>query len=64
MVPVLLILIPLISGLLGFFIKNDNAARSWSLFSSILTLIVAFTGIALHNGDAHLRFDAEWPFYS
>jgi len=60
MIPVLLILIPLLSGLVGFFIKNNHAARSWSLFSSLLTMIVSLTGIALHNGDAHLKFDAEW----
>lgn len=60
MVPVLLIFIPLVCGLIGFFIKNDNSARTWSLFSSIVTMAVAFWGTALHNGDAHLKFDAEW----
>ena len=60
MIPVLLICIPLVSALLGFFIKEGRVARSWSLISSILTLIVSIVGLTLPNGDGHLKFDHEW----
>jgi NADH-quinone oxidoreductase subunit M len=36
--PALLIWLPLIGGLLSFFIKNERSVKAWSLFSSILTL--------------------------
>jgi hypothetical protein len=41
MIPVLLILVPLVGALAGFFIKDGTAARGWSLFVSILALIVS-----------------------
>ena len=36
--PALLIWLPLLSGLICFFIKEQRAAKAWSLFSSIVTL--------------------------
>ncbi|HTQ28040.1 MAG TPA: NADH-quinone oxidoreductase subunit M [Puia sp.] len=60
MIPVLLILIPLVAAMAGFFIKNGATAKSWSLFASLLLLVVSVTGLLLGNGDAHLKFDAEW----
>ncbi|MBS1599031.1 MAG: NADH-quinone oxidoreductase subunit M [Bacteroidetes bacterium] len=60
MIPVLLILIPLVTGLIGFFIKSDNGSKSWSLFSSIVTMVITFAGVALTNGNPHLKFDTEW----
>ena len=46
MIPVLLILIPLVSALVGFLLK-DAAARSWSLFASILVLCASLAGLSL-----------------
>ncbi len=60
MIPVLLILIPLISGFAGFFIRNGNGAKKWSLFSSVITLLVSIAGLSIYNGKAYLNFDAEW----
>jgi len=60
MIPLLLILIPLVSALAGFFIRNGRVARSWSLFTSVLTLMVSLVGLTLSTGDAHLQFDAQW----
>jgi NADH-quinone oxidoreductase subunit M len=59
MIPVLLILVPLISAIICFFMNGSNA-KTWSLFSSIITLIVSITGLILYNTNEHLRFDAEW----
>jgi NADH-quinone oxidoreductase subunit M len=45
MIPVSLILIPLITGLASFFLKEAGAAKAWSLLASVITLAVAVTGI-------------------
>jgi NADH-quinone oxidoreductase subunit M len=59
MVPVLLIGIPLFAGLIGFLLK-DAAAKSWSLFASILTLAVSLVGISLHRDSKELLFNTPW----
>jgi NADH-quinone oxidoreductase subunit M len=60
MIPVLLILVPLLSGFVSFFIKGENGAKSWSLFSVIVTLIISILGLTLLNNPAQLVADAEW----
>lgn len=59
MIPVLLIVVPLLSGVLSFFIKDAKAARAWSLFSSIVTLVIAILTLTLKSHDA-LYANAEW----
>lgn len=59
MIPVLLIVVPLLSGVLSFFIKDAKTARSWSLLSSIATLVIAILGLT--TKDASLLFiNKEW----
>ena len=53
MIPVLLIVIPLLTGLAAFLIKNEKAVRSWALFSSIVTLVVSVVGLTVLN-------EAKW----
>ena len=60
MIPLLLILIPLASGLAAFFFKNDKAVRSWALFSSIVTLAVSVLGLTVLKDDSYLKFKASW----
>src|SRR4051794_23923222 len=60
MIALLLILIPLLSGFLSFFIKNERDAKSWSLFAAILTLTTAFAGVYNFLGVAKLSFDEPW----
>jgi len=60
MIPVLLIAIPLLSGLIGFFIKDAKAARGWALLSSAGTLAVAVAGICMKGQAANTHFDAAW----
>jgi len=60
MIPVLLIAIPLLSGLAGFFIKNGNTAKNWSLFMSLVTLAVSVFGLTVNKSAASLHFQAEW----
>ena len=60
MIPVLLLLIPLISGLLTFFLKQEKTAKAWSLFSAIVTLAVSLSGIWFLNKPEYLQADAQW----
>jgi NADH-quinone oxidoreductase subunit M len=60
MIPVLLIVIPLLSGLAGFFLKDVTRARGWSLLSSLLTLLVSLWGLSLDKGSPMLHTSVEW----
>lgn len=60
MIPLLLILIPLLSGLVTFFLKEEKAAKSWSLLSSLVTLAVVLSGLFIYNHGNELFYDAEW----
>lgn len=59
MIPVLLILIPLVTGLISFFLSGSGAAKKWSLFASVLTLIVALAGI-YNVSPGQLSMDTPW----
>ena len=59
MIPVLLILLPLLTGMISFFIKEENAAKGWGLLSAVLTLTVAVAGIYFYPA-AQLSFDSAW----
>jgi len=39
MIPVLLLFIPLVAGILGFFIKDQKAASNWAIVASVITLL-------------------------
>lgn len=60
MIPVLLILIPLLAGLAAFFFKGEKTVRGWSLFSSVITLVISVAGISFLKNDDYLHFQAEW----
>lgn len=60
MIPVLLIVIPLLTGLAAFFMKNERTVRSWALLSSLLTLAVSLTGLALVKDAKYLAAQYEW----
>ena len=60
MIALLLILIPLVAGLITFLLKNERDAKSWSLFTSILTLTVAFAGVYNLFDVSQLSYDATW----
>lgn len=59
MIPVFLILLPLLTGVVGFFIKEDNAAKGWALLSAVLTLVVAIAGIYFYP-SIQQSFDSAW----
>jgi NADH-quinone oxidoreductase subunit M len=60
MIAVLLIIIPLLTGLITFFFKNERSARSWALLASILTLVVSLLGLTIFKDEKYLQHHAEW----
>lgn len=60
MIPVLLIVIPLLAGLVTFFIRDEKGARVWSLFASLLTFAVSLLGLTVFREEKFLSFNAEW----
>lgn len=60
MIPVLLILIPLLSGFITFFLKNERTVKSWALLSSIATLIVSLFSLGMLQGNSQLTYDTQW----
>lgn len=60
MIVLLLFLIPLISGLLAFFIRNDKAVRGLSLLSTFITMALAIAACVMVKSTAQLSFSAPW----
>ena len=60
MIPVLLIVIPLLTGFLAFFVRDDKTVRWLVLFSSILTLIVSILGLTYFKDPRYLEHHAPW----
>lgn len=59
MIPVLLILVPLLTGLAGFFLKDARTAKGWALLSSFISLAIAVAGTCFYPKH-QLAFDAAW----
>jgi NADH-quinone oxidoreductase subunit M len=59
MIPVLLILVPLVTGLASFAFKGPNGGKAWALLSAVVTLGIAVYG-AIGCNAACLSFNAEW----
>ncbi len=60
MIALLLLLIPLITGFLNFFIRGERAAKNWSLLASVLTFIVAIIAVLPGQTNAALSIDSIW----
>lgn len=60
MIALLLILIPLLSGVAAFFLKQGNSARSLALVSSFATVIVSLLGLTVLNKADLLQFKCDW----
>ncbi|MEP7258663.1 MAG: proton-conducting transporter membrane subunit, partial [Flavitalea sp.] len=60
MVPVLLIAIPLLSGIISFFLKKEGSARVWALLSSMITLALSLLGLTLLKTKEYLFSNTEW----
>src|SRR5262245_41504149 len=60
MIPVLLILVPLLAGLIAFFVKKEGSARAWALLTSLITLAVSLIGLAVMKDEKMLAARFEW----
>src|SRR5687767_14719903 len=59
MIPVLLIVIPLLSGLIAFLVKQEKSAKAWALFSSLITLAISVAGVLTTKQD-WLAYNKPW----
>ncbi len=60
MAALLLILIPLVTGLATFLLKEEKQIRIWVLAASLGTLVLSIFGFTMAEGNAALSFRAEW----
>ena len=60
MIALVLILIPLLTGIISFFIKEDKKVRTWAYVSSVLTVGVALFGLISYNKESAFDFKLEW----
>jgi len=60
MIALLLILVPLLSGVAAFFLKKENAAKGWALLSSFATVTVSILGLTILNKTELLQFKCSW----
>jgi NADH-quinone oxidoreductase subunit M len=60
MISLLLILIPLLSGIAAFFFKKENTAKGWALLSSIATVAVSIQGLTILKNTDLLQFKCNW----
>jgi NADH-quinone oxidoreductase subunit M len=60
MAALLLILIPLITGLTSFLLKDGKQVRFWVLAASLSTLVISLYGFSLTTGSNALSFKADW----
>jgi NADH-quinone oxidoreductase subunit M len=59
MIALLLILIPLLGGLVTFFLKGEKAVKTFSLLVSLVSLIVMIAGL-MNRSEALMQFNAAW----
>ncbi len=60
MVPVLLILIPLITGLGLFFVKQENAAKNLAFFATLVSLSLMLAALSVWDHPRYLEYDQVW----
>ncbi len=59
MIVLLLILIPLVGGLVSFFLKEEKTVRFWALIISFAMLVVSIVALNLRDNGA-LHYSASW----
>jgi NADH-quinone oxidoreductase subunit M len=60
MIAVLLILIPLLSGLAAFFIRNEKNVKTWALMAAFASLAVSLAGLWLVKEQKYFLYHGEW----
>ena len=59
MMVLLLILIPLIGGLISFFLKDQKLVKVWALLVSVATLAVSIVALTT-KATQNLSFSGQW----
>ncbi|MFM2359174.1 MAG: hypothetical protein RLY16_1167 [Bacteroidota bacterium] len=64
-IPHLLVFIPLITGLLAFFIKDETRVKNWSFLAALVTMAVTILGVYYSKNEAlsGRTFNYEWLRY-
>ena len=60
MIALLLILVPLLSGVAAFFLRTGNSAKGWALLSSFATAAISIAGLTILDKPELLQFKAAW----
>lgn len=60
MIAVLLILLPLVTGLAAFLFKNERTARIWALVASLATLVISSIAWCMPATDSNFSFTQQW----
>jgi NADH-quinone oxidoreductase subunit M len=55
--PELLLWVPLISGLVIFFIKDQKSVKAWALFSSLITLIISVVSLCYIDNGKYFSYN-------
>jgi len=58
MITVLLIIVPLLAGVISFFIRDEKSVKSWALLSATATFVISL--ISLFQTSNSVTFDASW----
>src|SRR6185436_3198010 len=59
MIALLLIIFPVLGGIAALFIKNEKTVKAFSLFVSLVTLLIALAGTYLVQSN-QLNYDVAW----
>ena len=59
MIVLSLILVPLIGGLISFFLKDEKTVKGWALLISLVTLAISIFGLTTKSAD-QLQFSTSW----
>src|SRR5258705_668517 len=54
--PELLLWIPLVNGLIAFFIKKNTSVKAWALFSSLITLAISVISLCFSDVAKHPEY--------
>lgn len=60
MILVLFILVPLLTGLAGFLIRDEKFAKGWAITSSVVTLVMSLIGLSMFTKSGTLKFVTDW----
>lgn len=60
MIPVLLIVVPLLTGVISLFFKSERAAKTWALVSSLASLVVMLLAFSAHDKASSLFYRTDW----